>query len=279
MKFAALALALLLAVGSHAASMQADAPSQLDHARAVLDVYLTQVKDMSLRAVNQLDDPQYAEFKTNLAQRIEEMYTQIKTLQGSVSPMTDSFYNTVMEVTKDTRESLNADLEALKSSLAPQNEQLKQVIEKHLNDYRTLLTPIYNDYKTKHDEEMAALKTRLEPVMEELRTKIQANVEETKGVLMPMVETVRTKVTERLESLREVVQPYVQEYKEQMKQMYDQAQTVDTDALRTKITPLVEEIKVKMNAIFEIIAASVTNLCVFFFLTQTYSHKLMVTSI
>ena len=43
--------------------MQADAPSQLEHARAVLDVYLTQVKDMSLRAVNQLDDPQYAEFK------------------------------------------------------------------------------------------------------------------------------------------------------------------------------------------------------------------------
>lgn len=52
-----------LSSGSHAASMQADAPSQLDHARAVLDVYLTQVKDMSLRAVNQLDDPQYAEFK------------------------------------------------------------------------------------------------------------------------------------------------------------------------------------------------------------------------
>ncbi|KAM8768923.1 apolipoprotein A-I [Acanthopagrus schlegelii] len=258
MKFAALALALLLAVGSHAASMQADAPSQLEHARAVMDVYLTQVKDMSLRAVNQLDDPQYAEFKTNLAQRIEEMYNQIKTLQASVSPMTDSFYSTVMEVTRDTRESLNADLDALKTSLGPQQEQLKEVIERHINDYRTLLTPIYNDYKTKHDEEMAALKTKLEPVLEELRTKIQTNVEETKGVLMPMVETVRSKVTERLENLREVVQPYVQEYKEQMKQMYDQAQNVDTDALKAKITPLVDEIKVKVNAIFEIIAASVT---------------------
>ncbi|XP_073339516.1 apolipoprotein A-Ib [Pagrus major] len=258
MKFAALALALLLAVGSHAASVQADAPTQLEHARAALDVYLTQVKDMSLRAVNQLDDPQYAEFKTNLAQRIEEMYTQIKTLQSSVSPMTDSFYSTVMEVTKDTRESLSADIQALKTSLEPQREKLREVIERHLNDYRTMLTPIYNDYKTKHDEEMTALKARLEPVMDELHAKVRVNLEETKGVLMPMVDTVSTKVHERLTSLREVVQPYVQEYKEQMKQMYDQAQNVDTEALKTQITPLVEEIKVKMNAIFEIIAASVT---------------------
>merc|ERR1711976_635522 len=68
MKFAALALALLLAVGSHAASLQADAPSDLQHARALLDMFLTQMRDSANKALDQLDGTEYSEYKATVSQ-------------------------------------------------------------------------------------------------------------------------------------------------------------------------------------------------------------------
>lgn len=49
--------------GSHAASMQADAPSQLAHIRTVMDIYLVQVKDSAKKALDQLDGTDYSELK------------------------------------------------------------------------------------------------------------------------------------------------------------------------------------------------------------------------
>lgn len=49
--------------GSQGAALQADAPSQLAHVRAAMDVYLTQVKDSAKRALDQLDDTEYKELK------------------------------------------------------------------------------------------------------------------------------------------------------------------------------------------------------------------------
>lgn len=49
--------------GSQAASLQADAPSQLAHIRAAADVYFTQAKEAAKRALNQLDDTEYKELK------------------------------------------------------------------------------------------------------------------------------------------------------------------------------------------------------------------------
>lgn len=90
MKFVALALAVLLAVGefkkqsfqnpgirctcltfffstvtlgSQAASLQADAPSQLAQIRSAIDVYMTQAKDGAIKALDQLDGTQYEEMK------------------------------------------------------------------------------------------------------------------------------------------------------------------------------------------------------------------------
>ncbi|CAG06459.1 unnamed protein product [Tetraodon nigroviridis] len=56
MKFLALALALLLAVGSQAAPMLADAPSQLQHIRAAADLYLTQAIARIKSALESIDD-------------------------------------------------------------------------------------------------------------------------------------------------------------------------------------------------------------------------------
>lgn len=49
--------------GSQAASLQADAPTQLEHARAALDVVLLSFKDSTKNIVNSLSDEEYGELK------------------------------------------------------------------------------------------------------------------------------------------------------------------------------------------------------------------------
>uniref|UniRef100_A0A8C9ZK58 Apolipoprotein A-Ib n=1 Tax=Sander lucioperca TaxID=283035 RepID=A0A8C9ZK58_SANLU len=237
MKF--LALALLLAVGSQAATLQADAPSQLAHIRAAMDVYMTQVKESALKALDQLDDTEYKDLKASLAQRMEDMHSQIKTLQQSVSPVTDNVVSTISDATSDLRTAIMQDIETLKADLEPKRAALREVIDRHIQDYRTRMEPIITEYSAKHTEHMDALKARLEPVVEELRAKL----------------------SERLEQLKQMATPYVEEYKDQLQQAYAQAQSVNSDdlnALRTKIAPMVDDIKLKLGAIFEAITASVS---------------------
>ncbi|XP_023256300.1 apolipoprotein A-IV [Seriola lalandi dorsalis] len=260
MKFVALALALLLAVGSQAASLQADAPSQLAHLRAVMDIYLTQVKDSANRALDQLDDTEYKELKTSLSQRLDVMYNQIKAMQGAVSPVTDQVVATISDATADLRTTVLNDIESLKAEIEPKRAELRDVINKHIDEYRTQMQPIISEYYSKHTADMEALRVKLEPVVEELRQKVATNLDETKTALMPIVEAVRNKLSERLETLKDMASPYVEEYKDQLKQAYSQAQNINTDeltALKEKITPLAEDVRVKLQAIFEAIAATV----------------------
>ncbi|XP_041850652.1 apolipoprotein A-I-like [Melanotaenia boesemani] len=261
MKFVALALAVLLAVGSQAASLQADAPSQLAHIRSVADIYMTQVKEGAIKALEQLDDTPYQELKATLVQRLETLHAQIKTLQTSVSPMTDSVVSTVSDATADFRAKLTADIEQLKTELEPKRAKLMEVIEKHLEEYRTHMEPIIQEYHAKHTADMEALRAKMEPIVAELRQKMSTNIDETRAALMPMVEAVRTKLVERLENLKEMATPYVDEYKEQLKTAYGQAQSFKTDdlaALREKIAPLAEDIKAKFSAMFALIAETFT---------------------
>merc|ERR1712180_115565 len=226
MKFVALALALLLAVGSQGASLQSDAPSQLAHARAALDVYLTQVKESAKRALGQLDDTEYKEFKEQVSQRLEDMHTQIKTLQASVSPVTDGIVKTISDATAGFRASVEADLETLKTELEPKRVALKEVLDKHIQEYSAVLEPIIAEHYAKHTADM---------------------------------EAVRTKISERLEELKNMAKPYVDEYKDQRKQAYEQAQGVKTEdltALKEKIAPLAEDVKTKLQMMMEIVIAS-----------------------
>merc|ERR1711915_34895 len=150
MKFVALALALLLAVGSQGASLQADAPSQLAHVRAAMDVYMTQVKESAKRALDQLDDTEYKELKEHMSQRLEDMHTRIKALQTSVSPVTDSVVKTLADATAGFRAAVEADIETLKAELAPKRAALKEVLDRHIQEYSTQLEPIVSEYYAKH---------------------------------------------------------------------------------------------------------------------------------
>nr|XP_020441712.1 apolipoprotein A-I-like [Monopterus albus] len=261
MKFVALALALLLAVGSQAAPLQADPHTHLAHARAALDVYLNNLRESAQRSLQGLDDTEYKELKTRLSQRIDEIHNQISALRGSISPTTDNVVSTIAEATADFRASVINDIETLKTELAPKRAKLREVINKHFAEYHAQLDPIFKEYHDQHAANLEALKTKLEPIMEELRTKVATNIEETKAALLPIVEAVRTKLTERVEQLKEIATPYVEEYKEQMKQVYDHAQNVSPDdlaALRTKVAASFDGIKEKLQEISQAISATFT---------------------
>lgn len=49
--------------GSQAAAVPAEVPSQLDHIRSAVGVYLTQVKESAVRALDNLDDTEYSDYK------------------------------------------------------------------------------------------------------------------------------------------------------------------------------------------------------------------------
>ncbi|KAM9359160.1 apolipoprotein A-I-like [Symphorus nematophorus] len=261
MKFAVLALALLLAVGSHAASLQADAPSQLQHMRSLMDLSITQMKDSIQKALAQLDDTEYSELKKVISVRMDDLHNHIKVLQASISPLTDSVFATIIEATSDFRASIEQDIQSLQTEIEPQRLNLKSVIHRHIEEYRAKLEPIITEYYAKQSSEVEGLKTRLQPVVEELQEKVATNLEETKRAIMPIVEAVRTKINERLEQLKGVVTPYVDEYKDQLRQTYEQAQQFNPDefiSLRRKIEPLVEDVRVKLRDIFNAIAGAVT---------------------
>ncbi|TWW76681.1 apolipoprotein A-Ib [Takifugu flavidus] len=259
MKFVVLALALLLAVGSQAASLMADAPTELEHFRSALNMYLDRVKERAHSALATLDDPEYKELKDRLAQRVDDIHSQIKTLQGNVSPITDSVVSTISDATSELRTNIQNDFKTLQDETAAQREKLRAVVEQHLNEYRTMLQPIVSEYQAKHKEEMDALKLKLDPVMEELRKKIAVNVEETKGALMPIVEKVHTKLAEYVEQIKAVVTPYVNEYKEELRDTYNRAMSLSSDdlnAMRSKIDPIVDEIKEKVGEIGQIVSST-----------------------
>merc|ERR1711976_676756 len=261
MKFAALALALLLAVGSHAASLQADAPSDLQHARALLDMFLTQMRDSANKALDQLDNTEYSEYKATVSQRLDNMHNQIKAFPASESPLTDSFYSTVSEATSEFRTSIMNDIQSLNLQTEAERQKLRDVINKHIEEYRATVETPFNEFVEKAKQEAEAMKTKLQPVVEDLQQKVSTNVEETKNALMPIVESVRVKLGERVEALKGAAAPYIEEYKDQLQASYAQAQSINTDdltALREKIEPLAVEVKDKLKAIFEAIAATVT---------------------
>lgn len=199
--------------------------------------------------------------RERLAQRVDGIHSQIKALQGSVSPVTDTVVATISDATSELRTNIQNDFKTLQDETAAQRANLRAVVEKHLDDYRALLQPVITEYQAKHKEEMDALKLKLDPVMEELNKKIAINVEETKNALVPIVDRVHTKLAEYIEQIKAAVNPYVTEYKEELRETYNRAMTLSSDdltAMKDKIDPIVEEIKVKVGAIGQIISSTFT---------------------
>merc|ERR1712235_128469 len=170
MKFLALALTLLLAVGSQARSLQADAPpTQLEQVRGALMVYLDQEKDSAQKALGTLDDTEYKMYKDKLTAGLDGMQAYIKTASETMAPMGEA-----------VRAQVNADVDELRTQLEPKRAELRAVLTKHMDEYRTKLEPLIQEYVAKHRENIDGLRAKMEPIVEEMKGRVAANVEETK---------------------------------------------------------------------------------------------------
>ncbi|XP_029027405.1 apolipoprotein A-Ib [Betta splendens] len=256
MKFVAL-VCLLLAVGSQASPMLSDAPSQLEHFRSGLNLFLDQLKGSLTNAVNSLDDAEYKDIKERAIMHIDGAYTYIKQLQAQVAPVTDSVVGTISEATEEFQKSVAKDL----VELEPMRAELRKVLKEHMDQYQTLLKPVVDSYIERRKEDMKAMRAQFQPTFEELRKKVAHNVEETKQALVPLLKAVGEKVANHIKAVRETLGPHVEEYKEQVRQAYEQAQKFDDKAmseLREKINPAIEAIKTNMKTIYDVVIETIT---------------------
>jgi len=257
MQFAALALTLLLAVGSHARSMQSDAPMDLAQYQEQAMVYLNQVRETAQKTLDSLDSGDYAEYKMKLSQSLDGLTEYAQTLK----PYGDAASAQFLEATKNMRERAMQDIEELHQQLAPQREQLREVLAKHTAEYRDKLEPIIQDYITKGQEQVVSLKAAMTPLLEDMQTRLQANVEETKAQVLPMVEVVRTRMTERLEQVRTLSSPYVEEYKDQLQTaVLEGVEKVRPHAedLQTRMQPYWESVKEQIMAMYKTVSDTVS---------------------
>ncbi|XP_028817733.1 apolipoprotein A-Ib [Denticeps clupeoides] len=253
MKFVALALTILLVAGSQARFLQDEAPSQLQHVRAAVLVYLAQVKESAQKALVYLDDTEYQDYKAKISDSLDDMLKNIQAASAKASPYTDAFAAQITELTAGIREKIRTDIDELRTQLEPKREELRAVLEKHMQEYRDKLEPVVKEYMEKHKAEVQAFQAKMKPIVEELRAKVQTNVEETKSKLAPIVDAVRTKLTERLEDLKALASPFVEEYKEQAIKVVTQ--------LRENIGKsdgLAEELKTKLTDLYATLTKAFT---------------------
>ncbi|KAI4878175.1 hypothetical protein NFI96_011615 [Prochilodus magdalenae] len=256
MKFVALALAVLLAAGCQARSLQADAPSQYEHVRAAVVTYLGQVKETAERAIDRIEDKEVKDYLTLSLNKIQGF---LESASENLKPVRDTVGPQVMELISGLREKVKTDLEQLRKELAPKRQELHEVVKKHLEEYREKLEPLLKEYAEKNRGQMGSLPAKMEPVMKEMQEMIKTNVEETKSKLTPIVEVIRNKMTERLENLRKSFEPFVQEYREQVENaLTDLRAKYQSGQLQTKVTNLAEELQPQLQKVFQTIHKAVT---------------------
>uniref|UniRef100_A0AAR2LQR7 Apolipoprotein A-Ib n=2 Tax=Pygocentrus nattereri TaxID=42514 RepID=A0AAR2LQR7_PYGNA len=252
MKFVALALAILLAAGCQARSMQADAPTQYEQIRSAVVTYLGQVKETAQKAIDRLDDAEYKEVKDRLTLSLTRIETFLESASESLKPVRETFGPQLLEVFAGVREKVEKDVEELRTELAPKREALREVVVKHIDEYREKLEPLLKEYTEKNREQMEYFRGKFEPVLKELRELIKTNVEETKSKLTPIVEVLVKKGRERLEEVKQALDPYIQEYREQAgSTLTSLREQYDSGELHKKISGLIEEVKPQLEKIAE----------------------------
>ncbi|XP_068601984.1 apolipoprotein A-Ib [Brachionichthys hirsutus] len=247
MKFAALTLVLLLAVGSQAASLHSDAPEdgpprELQQMRSILDYTINELIGSVKNVVATLDDEEYANVKVSTSKNLEDMYKAFIKWQSEVSMVTDGIYSNIRDFVQ----------KAITEDPLPQDhlDELRRVIKNNTEYYYEQVKGILIDFIPTHKAEMEKLKARLGPVVGH----IGGHLEATKNAADPVLTALNNKVNKQLEEIRSMVLPYVEEFKTSMNQAYDQSQTLTNDqytALQKKIEKDFEDIGEKLNAIYE----------------------------
>ncbi|XP_041667344.1 apolipoprotein A-I-like [Cheilinus undulatus] len=254
MKYLSLALALLLAVGSQTAPMPTDDVSTaLNHVRRVMDDILSEIEVQFQKALEGVEDPNQ---RSLLGGKIQERFRMIRQDLGAVQSQTDG----ALEATRDMRQAVTQQFKSLADDLRPKLLHLKEVVDRHMDEYRSILEPIAQDYNARRTTEMENLRAQMEPIIERLAS----NIEETKSALMPIVEFVSAKGHEWLQNLREAASPYIEEYRDQimggMRNARHQARNINTEdlsTLRDNVIPKANQVITKVKEIFSDIASTI----------------------
>ncbi|KTF93466.1 hypothetical protein cypCar_00035744 [Cyprinus carpio] len=260
MKFVALALTILLAVGSQAHFLQADAPSQLEHYKAAALVYLTQVKEQAQKALDNLDGTDYEQYKVQLSESLTKLQDYAQSTSQTLTPYAETISNQFLENTNQLRERVMTDVEGLRSKMEPHRAELYGVLQKHFDEYREKLEPFLQEYANLNRENADQLRAKLQPLLEEMRQNFETNLEETKSKLVPMVEAVRTKLTASLEDLKTMAAPYAEEYKEQLMKAVEEAReklAPHTQDLQTRMEPYMDNARARFAQVYETISKAI----------------------
>ncbi|KAL7851492.1 hypothetical protein AOLI_G00218480 [Acnodon oligacanthus] len=252
MKFVALALAILLAAGCQARSMQADVPTQYEQIRSAVVTYLGQVKETAQKAIDRLDDAEYKEVKDRLTLSLTRIENFLEYASESLKPVRETFGPQLLESFSGLLEKAEKDVEELHTELEPKREALREVVKKHIDEYRAKLEPLLKEYAEKNREQMEYFRGKFEPVLKEMRELIKTNVEETKSKLTPIVEVLVNKGRERLKDLKQAIDPYIQEYREQAgSSLTNLRNQYESGELQKKISGLIEEVRPQLEKIAE----------------------------
>uniref|UniRef100_A0A667YD93 Uncharacterized protein n=1 Tax=Myripristis murdjan TaxID=586833 RepID=A0A667YD93_9TELE len=202
MKFMALALTLLLAVGCHAASMQSDTDSQMDDSGPALIVFLEKVKNIVENALANLSDTDHEKFKDQLSNDLDMILNLIKNL--TAEPYIYALSDLIKEATAAVHEFIHTEIHSLRTDLENRRISLRTVLRKHVNRILIKVDPIITDYARKHRAGIDALTAKLEPLVMEMITMLLIAQDNMK----PIGETV-DKLDWSLQDLRTMVETYV----------------------------------------------------------------------
>jgi len=243
MKFAALALTLLLAVGSQAAVAQTGTVSECDQAFAQLRMVTERMKIYTSR----LDDTEYSLFKPwmeHILSRMEEVSTERKEEMCSIA-------ETVRETISET---FGFDYERVKAELTPMFAQLR--IAEHIDQYIVKLGPILTEIATGYYTATQDIVPRIKPGVDELRDTFRTNAMDTSEKLMPILAVIQRELSAFHIKVREMVEPYVQEYREQMTGVVQRLRSLtpeEVDARREEVKRIGTQILEKFTELGNIV--------------------------
>ncbi|XP_017569343.2 apolipoprotein A-I-like [Pygocentrus nattereri] len=135
MKVVVLALTLLLALGSHAHTLQADASSQQENYKAAAMVYLDQVKAHVSKALEHLEGTEYDQYKQKVTESLDKLQQYAETTSRSLSPYTTH----LMDSANQMHEHILSELENLHSKLVPIANEYKEHVLKAVEDVKEKL--------------------------------------------------------------------------------------------------------------------------------------------
>ncbi|XP_075892114.1 apolipoprotein A-I-like [Nelusetta ayraudi] len=237
MKFAVLALTLLLAVASQADPVPEE-PSDIQQRFTGFKSMVTQVKDILDRTIATAPDADQLEMPQKLSFGLGMLLAQLQEHEEGIVASLTAGHEMFSQMTGAG--ALSTELEAAVGNL-------DVVLRAHLAEYNMLLKPIVADFKQMSEgfRDLAA------PKIKTLRDEFRTNAEETLTALGPVVRTILKMVA----NFRDSVSMYVDEYRrsmEEIQRMYESLSEEEKIRRKAEMEGVFTDIASKMQRIYEI---------------------------